>query len=72
MNMLPLFNGELEHAADLYKVCASVAHQKAEVGAIFAAETTAVFPHPRHLSDFAPCVSEGEIAATRLPFPECP
>jgi hypothetical protein len=33
--MLPNSNGELECAADLYKVCASVAQQQAEVGAIF-------------------------------------
>jgi hypothetical protein len=33
--MPPNSNGELECAIDLYKVCASVAQQQAEVAAIF-------------------------------------
>jgi hypothetical protein len=31
-----------------------------------AAKNSAVFPHPHHSSDFALCVSEGEIAVTML------
>jgi hypothetical protein len=64
--MPPNSNGELECAADLYKVCASVAQQ------FLAAKKSAVFSHPRHSSDFALFVSEGEIVATVLPFPGCP
>ena len=37
-----------------------------------AAKKSVVFSHPHHSSDFALCVSEGEIAATVLPFPGCP
>jgi hypothetical protein len=71
--MPPNSNEELECVADLYKVCASVAQQQAEVAAIFSRKkNSAVFPHPHHSSDFAACVSEGEIVATMLPFPGCP
>jgi hypothetical protein len=69
VKMPPNSSGQLECAADLYKICASVAQQQAEVAAVFGC--SAVFPHP-HPSDFALCVSDGEIAATMLPFPGCP
>ena len=66
----PNSNSELECATDLYKACASVAQQQAEVAAIFGC--SAVFPHPHHSSDFALCVSDAEIASTMLPFPGYP